>query len=149
MTQNNSLIAQFNRIYNDYCSIYRNIAKHLGLSETVFWVLYTIWDNAGPMVQSELCSSISAPKQTVNSALKKMEADGLITLKPADDNRSKKVCLTADGEQLAERTVDLLRNTENRALERFSDEEQHIFIDLFRKYNQDLKEELGELKNGH
>ena len=44
--QNNSLIAQFNRIYNDYCSIYRNIAKHFGLSETVFWILYTLIDEA-------------------------------------------------------------------------------------------------------
>lgn len=147
--QKNSLIRQFNRIYNDYCSIYRNIAKHFGLSETVFWVLYTVWDNAEPMAQSELCNLISAPKQTVNSALKKIETDGLITLKPAEDNRSKNVYLTAEGKKLAEKTVEHLRNTENRALERFSDEEQHIFIDLFEKYNQNLKEELGKLKNGH
>ena len=147
--QNNSLIAQFNRIYNDYCSIYRNIAKHFGLSETVFWILYTLIDENKPITQSYLCGIIYLPKQTINSALKKMETDGLITLKPAEDNRSKKILLTDVGKQLAEKTVEHLRNTENRALERFSYEEQHIFIDLFGKYNQNLKEELGKLKNGH
>ena len=58
--QNNSLIAQFNRIYNDYCSIYRNIAKHFGLSETVFWILYTLIDENKPITQSYLCGIIAA-----------------------------------------------------------------------------------------
>lgn len=44
---------------------------------------------------------IYLPKQTVISALKKLEAVGLITLKKMDDRRSKQLQLTRKGAYLA------------------------------------------------
>lgn len=42
-------------------------------------------------------------KQTVNSALRRMEGDGLIYLESA--GRGKDVCLTPEGEALVQRTA--------------------------------------------
>ena len=51
-------------------------------------------------------------KQTVNSALRRMEGDGLIYLESA--GRGKDVCLTPEGEALVQRTARRVIQAENQ-----------------------------------
>ena len=144
--QNNSLIAQFNRIYNDYCSIYRNIAKHFGLSETVFWILYTLIDENKPITQSYLCGIIYLPKQTINSALKKLETEGYIKLFVSELNRKNKmVALTDKGEKLARQTADKILAAEERAFNHMTDDEIKQLMVLYDKYLTVLETEIENL----
>ena len=120
-----------------------------GLSPCSFWILYVLREDEDPLTQSEICEMLHEPKQTVNSALKKLDLDGYITLSSGSDRRSKSISLTEKGLCLAAGTVDLVMAAEQSALEEFTEEELHTFISLFRKYTQTLKQKtknIGETK---
>ena len=139
------LMAHNNNI-KEIDDIYRNIAKIFGLSEYAFWILYTLRVEPEPLTQRQICELQYQPKQTVNSALKKLEADGYITLLHGRDQRSKQLCLTPSGAALAEKSVDLVAEAEGRALLRLSEAELTHFISLFRKFNTLLREEIQTLE---
>lgn len=127
---------------------YRNIAKIFGMPECTFWILYTLRVEENPLTQSEICNSQYQPKQTVNSALKKMEIDGYIKLICGSNQRSKNICLTEKGIRLAEKTVDKVSRAEAEALIGLSDEEQEEFVNLLKKYSGLLKEKMQALNMG-
>ena len=56
---------------------------------------------------------------TVNSSLKKMEAEGYIELLNINDKRSKQVSLTEKGLDLANNTVDIIISKENNAFTKY------------------------------
>ena len=130
---------EYGDIIKEYDNIFRGIAKKMGLSECSFWILYILrTDNVEP-VQSEICACLYESKQTVNSALKKMESEGYLELTSGKDRRSKRILLTAAGLSLCERTVDRVIERERNALEDLTEEEQELFLALFRKFNSLLK----------
>ena len=53
--------------------MYRSAAKSCGISECAFWILYTLRVEEKPFTQAEICEFLIEPKQTVHSALKKLE----------------------------------------------------------------------------
>ena len=69
-----------NEAWKENANIYRQMAKRMNLTDMAMWALYTLRVEPGEMTQSRMCEFLHEPKQTINSALKKMEADGLITL---------------------------------------------------------------------
>lgn len=139
-------LSEYNSIIKEQDEIYRDIARMLGLPDCAFWILYALRDNEKPVTQSEICNTIYQPKQTVNSSLKKLEREGIINLTEMQDRRSKKVHLTPRGIKLAERTVDYVIWAEQRALSGLTDKEQNMFMDLFRRYTELLKNSMNELK---
>ena len=122
--------------------VYRIAVKRLGMSECAFWILYTLRTEEGPFTQTEICEFLREPKQTVNSALKKLEAEGCLSLGAGEDMRSKSVRLTPEGERLAERTCDRVAEAETSALGRLSDSERGTLVQLLRRFSELLEEEL-------
>lgn len=140
-------LMDFNVIWKEQDDIYRGIAKALGLSDSVFWILYCLRNYGENVTQSFMCGMMLEPKQTINTALKKMESDRLIAFSGSDDGRSKYITLTEKGKSLAETTVDKAISAERAAMEMMTEDEQRQFLGLFRKYNNCLKEKIGEIKN--
>ena len=70
-----------NEAWKENANIYRQMAKQMNLTDMAMWALYTLRVEPGEMTQSRMCEFLHEPKQTINSALKKMEADGLIRCK--------------------------------------------------------------------
>ncbi len=136
---------EYNSIIKETDELYRKIAKTLDLPDCTFWILYTLREDSKVLTQSEICSAIYQPKQTINSALKKLQNDGYIELKEMSDRRSKQVVLTLKGKQLAEKTVDKVIIVEQKALSELTEEEQKTFIGLFRKYTDLFKNHIPEL----
>ncbi len=83
-------------------------------------------------------------KQTVNSALRKLEADGIV-ISELSDGRKKKLRLTEKGRQLAERTVSRLIRIENEIFDLWSDEDKEAYIGLTKRYLTMFKEKMNEL----
>jgi len=139
-------LLQLNSIFKENDEIYRCAAKTAGLSDCAFWILYSLREdgNSG-LTQSELCHTIYLPKQTINSALKKLEGSGYLELTSADDHRSKQIRLTEKGIALADKTVDRVIGLEHNALSGLSRDEQQTFLKLFQKYTDLLKENMKEL----
>lgn len=138
-------LSKLNNILKENDEIYRNAAKNSGLSDCAFWILYTLRDEGNITTQSEICSAIYLPKQTVNSAMKKLENDGYIQLLNTNDRRSKQVSLTPKGLALAEMTVDRVIARETEALSGMTPDEKETFLQSFRKYTDLLNENMQTL----
>lgn len=99
-------LTAFNQAYKEMNKLYHNYAKAKGLSDTAFWVLYSLWERGGPYPQRELCEDWYYPPQTVNSALKRLEKRGLIALVFAPgSHKSKELCFTPEGRELARQVI--------------------------------------------
>lgn len=142
----NRRISEFNSIYKKWDELYRDIAKAFGLSDCAFWILYSLRESDACLTQSDICNIIYQPKQTVNSALKKLEQDGYILLVPIKDRRSKQITLTDKGLLLAEQTADRVLLAEETALTQFSCEELDLFFRFFYRYTDLLEQNLSKVK---
>lgn len=107
------------RIYNENTLLYHRLARACGLPDCAFWLLYTLRSEEAPLTQTQLSEQLSLPKQTVNSALKKLVEEGVLRLEAADGNlKNKRVCLTEAGEAFLRRTVDRVFGVESAAAAR-------------------------------
>ena len=126
------------REYNDSLKAiddtYRAAARRFGLPECAFWILYTLRVEEKPFTQAEICEFLIEPKQTVNSALKKLEAEGYLTLSAGADQRSKRVCLTEKGERFVKAHVDRVPEAEAAALGAMTAAERNALIRLTGRY---------------
>lgn len=142
----NRRISEFNSIYKKWDELYRDMAKTFGLSDCAFWILYSLRESDACLTQSDICNIIYQPKQTVNSALKKLEQDGYILLLPVKNRRSKQIALTDKGLLLAEQTADRVLLAEETALTQFSYEELELFFQLYHRYTDLLEQNLAKVK---
>lgn len=140
-------LIEYNGLYKENDELYRNAARVFGLSDCAFWILYSLRECDRELKQSDICSAIYLPKQTVNSSLKKLEQEGIIELTAGADRRSRFVRLTRKGIDLAAKSVDAVLAAEQRALGKMKEEEQAAFLGLFRKYTDLLKNEMGAFIN--
>ena len=90
---------RFNHLLGETHAVYHEISLKMGLSDSAMNILYTICDNGDSCPLHEICRLSGLSKQTVNSAIRKLEADGILYLKPVG-GRNKDVCLTDAGKRI-------------------------------------------------
>ena len=128
-------ISDYNTLYKEGNRLYHSLAKHFGLSDTAFWILYSLEESETALTQTELCSTLCLSKQTINSALKTLANAGYITLEaPHSKHRSKYISLTLPGRELTKHTIDPIFRLEEQAYEGLSDEERRTLLSLNRRY---------------
>lgn len=141
---NRKKLYEYNNVLKSIDDCYRNIAKRYGFSEAAFWTLYTLRMEPGNVTQSDVCNVLYQPKQTVNSALKKLESEGYIILTPAGAH-TKNISFTESGIKLCEQTVDKVIEAECDALKEMTDDEAENLIALQGAYSILLKNKLNNL----
>ena len=140
---NRKKLYEYNNVLKSIDDCYRNIAKRYGFSEAAFWTLYTLRMEPGNITQSDVCTVLYQPKQTVNSALKKLESEGYITLTPAGAH-TKNISLTKSGTKLCEQTGDKVIEADCAALGNLTDEESETLTALMKVRRQKYKDTKGE-----
>ena len=138
----NTQMKHFNLLLSEIDAAYHDAALRLGLSDSAMLILYTICWCDGECLLSDITSGAS--KQTINSALRKLEADNIVCLE-AFGGRKKKVRLTEEGNQFVKDTVFRLIEVENAIFNIWSDEEKNTYIELTRQYLTDFRERIKEL----
>jgi len=73
----NTQMKHFNLLLSEIDAAYHDAALRLGLSDSAMLILYTICWCDGECLLSDITSGAS--KQTINSALRKLEADNIIS----------------------------------------------------------------------
>ena len=135
MVQSSTILRRFNRLFNETNAVYHEASVRLGLSDSVMRILYTICDFGGeyrcPLQVIRAQTGIS--KQTINSALRKLEGDGAVFLRQSG-GKHKDVCLTPQGIALAERTVSRLIAAENAVFASWTEEDAEDYLALTEKY---------------
>lgn len=137
-------LRRFNYIVGGIDQLYHEAALKLGLSDSALAVLYTICGEGKPCPISLICRFAGMSKQTVNSALRKLENDGVIRL-DAVDGKQKSAVLTDKGKKLADATVSKIIAAENRIFESWTEQERTEYIHLTQKYLNEFRNEIDKL----
>ncbi len=134
-------LKDFNSATKEFDELYHLIANKHNISDSAFWILYEIRLNDSPLTQSKLCKSVFLPKQTINSSLKILEEGDILSLVSSTDNKKNKlIILTPKGVSLAEKIIDDVIKAELKTLDTIDENELAIFLKVYHKYLQSLKE---------
>ncbi len=135
-----ALLDQYDKEINE---IYHAYALRHNLSDAALWILYVVFGSEEDITQADICNDWFFSRQTINTALKGLEQQGIIKLEPVPGNRkSKHVAFTPEGKLLAQRIVVPLRCAENQVFDAFSDEENRLFVEMAGKRCSLLREFL-------
>ena len=139
-----STLERFNLLLSEIDAVYHDAALKMGISDSAMVVLYTVCSMNGDCLINDITRMSGVSKQTINSALRKLEAEDILYLE-ASGARKKRVCLTEKGKDLAERTVLRLIGIENDIFRSWSAEERKIYMELTQRYLFMLQDRVKEL----
>lgn len=133
MTQQSKQLRRFNRLVGETDAVYHELANRLGLSDSAFQILYTLRAEGGACPLRDICTFSGLTKQTVNSSLRKLEAEGSV-MTESSGARHKTVTLTTKGAELAEKTVAKVIEIENEILGSWPAEDLEKYIRLTEEF---------------
>lgn len=140
------VLAAFNRVHKRMNVLYHNYARDAGISDAAFWLMYSLYEKGGPCTQTELCEAWFFAPQTINSALKSLEKQGLITLDLAPNSRkNKQFFFTEAGEQLVEEKIMPLVRAEEQSFLRLNEQEREALLAITQKHIGILEEEINKI----
>ena len=131
-----------NRLYKESDHIYSRLAAKLGMTDTTFWVLYAIAHSDEPLTQNDLCNDFFFPVQTINSAIINLRKNELLELQVIPGTRNRKaIMLTEKGQTFVANTISKADEIEKKAFLLFNEEERELYLSLFRRHIDYLKNE--------
>lgn len=144
---NNQEVRAINKI-NYMCfeveALYHQASLKLGISDSVSIVLYTVYDVGERCLLSDIYKKTGISRQTVNSAIRSLETDGILYLEQ-HTGRSKRIVLTDKGKNFVERTIGKLRLAEIQAFEAWTKEEINTYIHLLEKYADCFRKQVEKM----
>lgn len=135
---------EFNYLTNEIDAVYHEAALRFGLSDSAMLILYTVCQNGRDCLLNDITRLSGISKQTVNSALRKLERENILYLE-ALSGRKKKICLTEKGIALTKSTVLRFIQLENNIFGGWTEEERQLYIGLTKRYLAAIKEKIKEL----
>lgn len=139
-----TVMKRYNYLFGETEAVYHEMALKLGLSDSAMRILYTICDSGSCCLLKDICRRSGLSKQTVNSALRKLEAEGIIYLERVG-SKNKNVCFTEEGACLAERTAGRILEVENEIFASWPKEDVEKYMELTEKFLLDLREKEKNL----
>ena len=137
-------VKRINYLHSEINNVFHEMSQQMGLSDSVSCILYTICNFGDSCLLTDIINMTGIPKQTVNSALRKMEGDGYLQLETTQTRR-KKVVLTEAGKLLAQKTAEQMIWMENEIYASWTEEERQLHLALTQRYLDQLKEKAKEL----
>ncbi len=125
-------------------AVYHEAALRLNLSDSALSILYTISNHGDECMLNDIVNLSGISKQTINSALRKLESDEIVYLKDVGKRR-KIVYLTKKGKELVDNSVLKLIQIEIDIFASWSDKERRLYLELTQRYLSNLKERIMEL----
>lgn len=131
----------FNELWKEQDDIWQEAARKSGISDTAFWVMYVlVVDTSAPLTQKAMCDRWYIPRQTCNSAVKKLQKDGLVALTAVPGcGNVKYMSLTDAGNAFADKYIRPLADADIRSFAGFSDEERELLISFMRRMLDNLR----------
>ena len=123
---------EYNRLYKEEDNLYHRLARHFGLSDSAFWILYTLEAAQKPLTQTELCEYLSLSKQTIHSGFKQLEGEGRLCLS-SGPGRNKYIHLTEAGQDLVRRTARPVLELEEQAFLGMEEQARDSLLTLHRQ----------------
>lgn len=134
---------EFNRLTKAISELYHDISTHLGISDSVFDIFYAIVALGDGCCQKDICDYAFTSKQTIHSAIHKLEKDGLIYLE-SGKGREMHIFLTEKGNRFMEKKIAPVIAMENDACTQMDTKEIDTLLRLTEKYLNCLRSQFKE-----
>ena len=138
-------LKRLNCLLSELDAAYHEAALRQGQNDSTSRIFYAMCELGSPAPLRAVCENAGLSKQTVNSALRKLEADGMLYLEPSGA-RSKRVCLTEAGLRVAGATAGRLIELENSIFDEWPAEDVQQYLGLMERYLQAFRRKLPELE---
>lgn len=137
-------VRRVNCLTNDTDALYHSFSRKLGVADSVMVVAYMLHEKGSGCPLYDIYNEGGVSKQTINSAIRKLERDGILYL-TQDKGKAKRVWLTDKGNQFVADTALRLFETECRAFEGWTDEEIETYFNYIEKYNNAFRAEIEKI----
>ena len=135
---------QYTYLAGEINALYHEAAVKMGISDSVQNVLYVLCEKDGKCMQSEVSKLTGISRQTINSAIRNLEKDGIVYLEQGK-GRNTILCLTEKGKEFAAEKILPLYEAENKIWNEWTTEEQEQYLTLTEKYRDGLKKYLKDI----
>lgn len=142
--KSNQDVIRYNRLTNEIDSLYHELAVKLGVADSVLSILYVVYEFGGKCLQSDIFRASGISRQTINSAIRKMETEQLVYLEPGQ-GRNTVVCLTEKGKFFCADKIATIFDMENRIFNTWTEEERKLYLELTQAYLTKFREEINNL----
>lgn len=126
-------LREFNRIYKEFDDLWHETALHIGLSDSAFDILYSVYCLGDGCLQRDICALSFGRKQTINSAIQKLVKEGMLRMKQGK-GREMHIYLTEEGKDFVKQKVEPLVEIENSVWKEMPLEERQELIRLTKQY---------------
>lgn len=140
-------LKRYNYLLGEINAQYHEMSLKLGLSDSAMMILYTICDIGECCLLQEICWRTGVSKQTINSAIRKLEREGMVYLEPTGA-KNKKVCLTERGKGLAEDTVMRIMEAENDIFAAWPEEDVAQYLALTERFLEAIRDKADDMRGG-
>lgn len=127
------VLRAFNRTNKEFDDTFHALALRLGMTDSAFCIFYTIAELGDGCLQRDICRETYTNKQTINSAVRKLEQDGFLYLEAAG-GRDKHIRLTEKGKDFLRQHICPVIRMETEAFMDLTPEERRECLRLFQKY---------------
>ncbi len=136
---------RYNYLCGEIEAAYHALSLKLGLSDSAMRILYAVCDNGEGCRLQNISVYTGLSKQTINSAMRKLESEGIVYLE-AFNAKSKKVYFTEKGRKLAERTAYRMIQIEEEIFASWEKADVLKYLRLTENYLVSLREKTEQLQ---
>lgn len=137
-------LRRFNYLHSETDAAYHELCLKLGISDSAMNLLYILCEQGDPCPLQLVYRFAFSSKQTVHSALRKLESEGVLRLE-GDGPRNKQVCLTEKGRALVARTALRMIQAEDAVFASWPEEDVAQYLALSERYLTALREQVRQL----
>ena len=128
---------ELNRLNKAISEFYHDLCVQLGISESVFDIFYAISALGDGCCQKDICDYAFTRKQTIHSAIHKLEREGRLSKGP-----EMHILLTPAGKQFIEEKIAPVIAMENEVLSQMLPNETDLLLSLTEKYLDCLRNQI-------
>lgn len=132
---------EINGAFDEMDRLYAQAASKAGLSDSAFDILYALSAYGDGCTQKELCARCWTGKQTVNSSVKRLAAQGIVSLEPGR-GRETLVVLMPEGRTVVKEKIDPFVRAEAAAIDVLDEDEQRTLLHLLSRMTSSLRTSL-------
>lgn len=132
-------VQEYNRMYKELDDLYHEVALGIGMSDGELSALYAMSFLGDSCLQRDICREVYVSKQTINSAVRKLERKGILYLEEKK-GRDKKIFLTEKGKDFVAEKIIPVVEMENAVFVEMEPDERTELLRLSQKYIEYFRE---------
>lgn len=136
---------QLMHIFGEIDAAYHDASLKMGLTDSAMQILYSVHIAEGALYPSEIARLCGMSRQTVGSALRALERQGLVYLE-TEAGRNRPVRLTQAGETVCRERVAPVAAAEEAIWNGWTEADRDAYLRLSRQYLEDLRARVEALR---